>query len=308
MYSINYMKTQNQYYCLVSSLPMDVVDAPASKDDVVEVLLQTKNEILEELTADDKKLAQLIDCQFDLINIFNVLDNNELPFNQLANLTPDQVGLEIEKPEVLGEPFVSLLPAKLEWELARFTGKIDEETEFEPIKTCKELQTSMMDIYYGLLEGSSSKMLNNWAKISLILGNVVVAYDARDNDDNIEYIVGASREVVALIKENYKANDFGLINEVDYAEGIVAVVSIKNIVEREKKLDELKLGLLDMLVEQEYFSTDYVLACIIKLNMKSRWAMLNESADVAKFKNMVKSFTDKLDLQDNDQNQEKNEK
>lgn len=293
---MNYRKTQNQYYCLVSSLPMDVVDAPAAKDDVVQVLLQTKNEIVEELTAEDRKLAQLIDCQFDLINLFNLLDNNELPFNQLANLTSDQIEREIEKPEILGEPYLSLLPKKLEWELARFTGKIDEETEFEPIKTCKELQTSMMDIYYGILEESSSTMMRKWAKIALILGNVVVAYDARDNDDNLEYIVGASREIVALIKENYKTPDFGLINEVDYAEEIVAVVSIKNIVEREKKLDELKLGLLDMLTEQEYFSTDYVLACVIKLNMKCRWAMLNESADVAKFKNMVKSFTDKLDL------------
>ena len=154
----------------------------------------------------------------------------------------------------------------------------------------------MMDTYYRLLEESGSKLLANWAKISLILGNVIVAYDARDNDENIEYIVGANREIIQIIRDNYKATDFGLTNEIDYVDAILNMVGTTDIIEREKKLDHLKIELLNMITEQEYFSTDYVLSCVVKINMKCRWALLNNSADKEKFKNIVKSFTEKLDL------------
>ncbi len=296
---INYTKHNNQYYCLVASLPMDIVDAPAAADDDLTILLDAKNEIVNQLNEDDKKLVKLIDYQSDLVNVFNVIDNNELPFNQLANLSLDEIKLEIEKPESLGEKYISLLPLQLESILDRFTGKIDPELlddDFAKIETSKELQIIMLEQYYTMLEQAGSKMLENWAKIALVLGNVIVAYDARDNHDNIDYIVGANREIIQIIKNNYKANDFGLTNEIDYVDSILNVVATKNVVERERKLDLLKMELLNVITEQEYFSTDYVLACVLKINMKCRWAMLNDSADKEKFKNIVKSFTEKLDL------------
>lgn len=85
----------------------------------------------------------------------------------------------------------------------------------------------------------------------------------------------------------------GEMPEFEDAATVAEVLSVKNLLEREKALDELVSSKIDSLTVFDYFDLDVILGFIAKMNIYSRWFLLDEQQGRLKFKAIVDDLINK---------------
>lgn len=264
----------NEYYCLVAGLAEYSYADKRGKIDIEAI----RTEISEVLSAQDKKALELLYLYYDIENIVNILNNSKLPFNVLGNLTREQVADEISAFETDDEPFESLLPPPLRLTLDRYLGRYVAEDD-EPNFDKSLLEKSLHADYFLLCSTIKCDFLRKWCEYDRIIRNII-----------------AVRRAAQLDIEPIMVGELEDEREFEYYSELISVLETRDFVERETKMDMLRLTIAEGFSEHNYFDINMLLAYLVKLNILFRWSSLDKKVGEERFRAIVKGFTDSAQI------------
>ena len=78
---------------------------------------------------------------------------------------------------------------------------------------------------------------------------------------------------------------------MQYIDAVIAAVSDeRNIVEKERKIDAIRWAEAEEIAVFDFFTIDYILSYLIKVNIVARWAMLSPEAGREMLNRLIKEL------------------
>ena len=131
---------------------------------------------------------------------------------------------------------------------------------------------------------SKNRFVREFFMFDVDLRNIQAGVVARRTGQTVDsYIVG-SNEITEAILAN-KGVDFGF--ESDELKKIIATLEVRDILEREQKMDLLRWEKVNELSFYSYFNADAVLAFVVKAFLINRWMQLDKERGAAMFKQLL---------------------
>lgn len=252
-----------EYYCLVASLREWTLDSDTKGFDVREIL----DEILDELTANDRKAVELLYAYYDCENII-ALRNNRNRHNDLGNLSIEELK------DVLENRNYAKLPECVA-KVVKLYNEADDEERDEEVSLDDNFQRAIFDAYYKDLAASKASFLNKWGEFDRTLRNISAAVAAREAGRVIKDVTVGGGEIVAQLAQS-SAADFGLRGELQYIDAVIsAITEEQNIVEKERKIDAIRWAEAEDIAVYDYFTINYILSYLVKVNIVARWTLLS---------------------------------
>ena len=252
-----------EYYCLVASLREWTLDSDTKGFDVREIL----DEILEELTADDRRAVALLYAYYDCEKIISRRAGRQR-HNPLGNLSVEQLD------DVLTNRNYALLSERVAKVVKLYVEAADEERD-EDVVLSERFERALFEAYYADLAASKSSFLRGWGEFDRTLRNIAAAVAAREAGRSIKDVVIGGGEVVEQLSRS-SAVDFGLRGELQYIDAVIAAVSDEpNIVEKERKIDAIRWSEAEDIAAYDYFNINYLLSYLVKVNIVARWTLLS---------------------------------
>ena len=248
---------------MVASLREWTLDSDTKGFDVREIL----DEILEELTADDRRAVALLYAYYDCENIIARRAERKR-FNPLGNLSVEQLD------DVLINRNYGLLSERVAKVVKLYVEADDEERDDE-VTITENFERAIFEAYYADLAASKSEFLRDWGQFDRTLRNIAAAVAAREAGRTIKDVVIGDGEVVEQLVRS-SAADFGLRGELQYIDAVIAAVSDEpNIVEKERKIDAIRWAEAEDIAAYNYFNVNYILSYLVKVNIVARWTLLS---------------------------------
>ena len=271
-----------KYYCLISGLAEYTLESDHKGFDAVAL----RNEIAESLSAKDRERLRLFYLFYDIENIIHVL-NGKNTYNVLGYYTPEELAEECKNPVTLPKPIARVIA------LHTGTNKELTETDSGDEDTAPaNVEAALWEAYYGLCTKSSCSFIREWYGFDNTLRNICAAFTARSKSMPIaEQLVGHNEVTEAL--SHSSASDFGLRNEIEYIEQIVSLLEMKNIIEKEHRLDLIRWNKADELTTFDYFDINNILAYLVKVNIIHRWVALDRKRGEEMLRTLIRELSDR---------------
>ncbi|MFI3305238.1 MAG: DUF2764 family protein [Rikenellaceae bacterium] len=255
-----------QYICLVAGLHEYTLESDAKGLDLA-VLLE---EVYEEFSRSDAELVKLLYCYYDCENIAAAYGSRS-NFNPLGRLSRESVAALLSGDDSGEENPMDELPEEVARVVELYTSKENRDMG----ETTQSFDRALFAAYYVACANSRSRLLREWCEADRNLRNVAAAITARGAGRAVEeVVVGEGGVVDQLVRSS--AADFGLRGELSYIDAVIGAVSDEpNLVEKERRIDLVRWGVVEELMEGEYFSADYVLGYLVKVNIVARWRSLD---------------------------------
>ncbi len=274
----------SSYYALVAGFREYALDAETKGFDVEDIL----TEVFEALSQSDAKAVNLLYAYYDCENLIS-RHNGSTTHNKLGRLSADEVAEELQRPSRLAEPLAKVV---------RAYASPDSE-DAEDLDLTQPFAKALMSAYYAVCAASSSRLLREWSNTDRTIRNIVAATLARQQGVAIDTVVVGDDSVTEALSRS-SAADFGLRAELPFVEQLVAAVADEhNMVEKERKIDNIRWAELSELTTFDYFDLNAVIAYLVKVNMVARWAALDRKVGREMFDRLVseldgKDFVNKL--------------
>lgn len=257
----------SNYYYLVAGLP----ELTLEQGKLAFGTDRLREELTEGLSAADYKAFE---------NLLLVFDNQNLL--HLLGLMPEKSPVDgvfsfARMAEEMKEPH-SLRPYMI-----RFIESFRAETRLHPqLSPVNEFTLH----YYNEMLGLRSGFLKQWFEFELNLRNVLLVLSGRKNGLSVENHVIPANEIAEIMRRS-NARDLGISSEWIWAEKIIQLNEIPNLMQREKAIDILRWQFLDELNTFNYFSAEVLMAFYIKLGMIERWLKLDKTTGEELFRQLI---------------------
>ena len=93
------------------------------------------------------------------------------------------------------------------------------------------------------------------------------------------------------------AADFGLRGEIEYIDSIVALLEMKNMLEKEQRLDQIRWAKATELTDFDYFNVNTLLGDLAKVNIIHRWLSLDRKRGEEMLQKLLGELSDKSIIQ-----------
>ena len=268
----------NSYYALVAGFREYALDAETKGFDIEAII----SEVLEVLSSSDAKRVELLYAYYDCENLISRY-NGSATYNPLGRLSSEEVEEELRRPSRLAAPLAKVVRAYAS----------PEGEDAEDMDLTQPFAKALMTAYYKVCEASKSRLLREWSKMDRIIRNVVAATVARQQGVAIDQVVVGEDSVVESLSRS-SAADFGLRAELPFVEQLVAAVADEhNMIEKERKIDNIRWAELSELTTFDYFDLNAVIAYLVKVNMVARWAALDAKVGREMFDRLVSELDGK---------------
>lgn len=241
-----------------------------------------KDDILAAVSTRDARYVHQLYEFYDIENIIN-LRAGRSTFNELGNFLRDELEDEIKRPQKLPAYIRRILEAY------NATDKVD----YEEINTEQRFEKTLFEAYYNECARSKCRFIRDWYEFDQNLRNIGAAYKARRTGRMPEEaVIGDSyvSEQLALSS----AADFGLKGEIDYIDKVVAAVDEgENLIEKERKIDDIRWNMSEELVEFDYFNINTILSYLVRVNIVNRWMTMDEKTGREMFVRLLHSLNGK---------------
>ena len=266
------------YYALVAGFREYTLDSETKGFDIEDILA----EVMEVLSSSDKKTVELLYTYYDCENLIS-RRNGSSKYNTLGRLSSEEIDEELRQPSRLAEPIAKVV---------RDYASPDSE-DAEEVDLSQPFAKALMSAYYKTCESSKSRLLREWSKIDRTIRNIVAATLARRQGVAVESVVVGGDAVASALSRS-SAPDFGLRTEIAYIEQLIAaVVDEHNMVEKERKIDNIRWSVLSELSAFDYFDINAVIAYLVKANMVARWVALDANVGREMFNRLVSELDGK---------------
>ena len=267
----------NSYYALVAGFREYTLDGEMKGFDVEAIL----SDVFEVLSSKDKKSVELLYAYYDCENLIS-RHNGSSTYNALGRLSSEEVEEALRQPSRLIAPLAKVV--------RDYVLPADEDGE--EVDLSQPFAQALMSAYYNACAASGSRLLREWSAADRAIRNIVAATLARRQGIAAESVV-VGNDAVAKSLSRSSAADFGLRTEIPYVEQLIAAVADEqNMVEKERKIDNIRWSVLSELSTFDYFDINAVIAYLVKVNMVARWAALDAKVGREMFDRLVSELND----------------
>lgn len=267
----------NSYYALVAGFREYTLDGEMKGFDIEAIL----SDVFEVLSSKDKKSVELLYAYYDCENLIS-RHNGSSTYNALGRLSSEEVEEALRQPSRLIAPLAKVV--------RDYVLPADEDGE--EVDLSQPFAQALMSAYYNACAASGSRLLREWSAADRTIRNIVAATLARRQGIAAESVV-VGNDAVAKSLSRSSAADFGLRTEIPYVEQLIAAVADEqNMVEKERKIDNIRWSVLSELSTFDYFDINAVIAYLVKVNMVARWAALDAKVGREMFDRLVSELND----------------
>ena len=267
--------SKNNYYALVAGLKEYTLESEKRGFSLKDIL----SEIEEEVSPADFRSVSLLYNFFDCENII-AFRSGSSTYNSLGLLQKDKIEDEIKEPVLLPEAL---------WRTIRAFDNPEGE-EAEDVDTTRPFDTALFTAYYNMLAVSESSFLRKWGLFDRIIRNVQAGTIARRKGAALADVMTGDDELFVTMSSS-SAQDFSIRSEYSFVDELIQILSEeRNLLEKERRLDSIRLKEIDEMVEYDYFNMNYVLAYLCKLNIISRWMKLDPQTGREMLDEMLQGF------------------
>ena len=274
----------SKYYYLVTGLPELTLEDNKLRYSVADF----KKEFYPELSSGDKKLVDLFYLRFDNENVLSLLKDREAQIDERGNYSADSIRAIIGQIQEEGK---ILTPNVLPSYLNQFITSYMLDSTFTEGKVMVVDRLAAM--YYAYAMKCGNDFLSSWFEFNLHVNNILVALTARKFKMEVEPLIVGDTEVCQTLRSS-NARDFGLSSEVDYLEQVVKISEIADLVEREKKIDQLRWKWMEDKTFFEYFSLERFYVFLLQTDIIERWLTLDKEKGNQMFRSIIAALKDEV--------------
>lgn len=274
----------SKYYYLVAGLP----DLALDDSKLSYTVADFKTEFYPYLSDADKKLIGLFYLKFDNANVLKLLKDRDAVIDTCGLYSADELSDFIvmlkDGDEVPDRAFPSYLSAFISDSFNQPT----EEVNFLP-------ENRLAGLYYAYAMKCKNRFVSDWFGFNLTVNNILVALTARKYKFEVApLIVGDTRICEAL--RTSTARDFGLGAEVNYLDQLMKISEVEELVEREKKIDQLRWDWMEEATFFNYFTIERLFVFLLQLEMIERWLSLDKERGSQLFRSMIEVLKDEVQI------------
>ena len=246
-----------EYYSLVAGLREITLTTENKNFDAREII----NEILCEVSKRDALSIELLYRYYDCENLSSAHSGRQ-QHNALGLLSRAEIEAELREPSNLEEPLCDVI------RLYNSGDTLDGDTSIG-------FERSLFEAYYNMCTRSRSQFLVRWSATDRNIRNVSAAITARLKDIAVADVVVGDGDIVDQLRRS-SASDFGLRGVLPYIDSLITAINDEeNIVEKERKIDNIRWSEVDEASTFDYFNLNAIMAYLVKLNIVARWSLLD---------------------------------
>ena len=254
----------SNYYYLVTGLP----DLTLDDSKLTYSTADFKTEFYPRLSAKDKKLFDLFYLQYDNVNVLKLLKDKEAAIDTRGLYSAEELLDLLAQLKEKNEVSKSLYPAYLITFISGYYNNSGEE-DFSLA------ENRLAGLYYEYAMRCDNRFVAQWYEFNLTVNNILVALTARKYKLEIASVIVGDTEVCQALRTS-NARDFGLSGEVDYMDQLMKISETEELLEREKKIDQMRWTWMENATFFNYFSVERLFVFLVQLEMIERWILLDK--------------------------------
>lgn len=271
------------YYYLVAGLPeLTLEDSKLSY-----TVADFKAELYPDLSDEDKKLIDLFYLKFDNANVLKLLKDKDAAIDLRGNYSAEELVEFIsslkEGDEIADAVFPSYLSTFI---FEYFNATAEDDFLYED---------RLAALYYEYAMKCKNKFVSSWFAFNLTMNNILVALTARKFKMDIAPLIVGDTEVCEALRTS-GARDFGLTGEVEFLDQLVKISETEELVEREKKIDQLRWNWMEEATFFNYFTVERLFVFLLQLEMIERWISLDKEKGNQLFRSIIATLKDEVQI------------
>ena len=271
------------YYYLVAGLPeLTLEDSKLSY-----TVADFKAELYPDLSDKDRKLIDLFYLKFDNANVLKLLKDKDATIDPRGNYSAEELAEFIsslkEGDEIVDAMFPSYLSTFI---FEYFNATAEDDFLYED---------RLAALYYEYAMKCKNKFVSSWFAFNLTMNNILVALTARKFKMDIAPLIVGDTEVCEALRTS-GARDFGLTGEVDFLDQLVKISETEELVEREKKIDQLRWNWMEEATFFNYFTVERLFVFLLQLEMIERWISLDKEKGNQLFRSIIATLKDEVQI------------
>lgn len=271
------------YYYLVAGLPeLTLEDSKLSY-----TVADFKAELYPDLSDKDRKLIDLFYLKFDNANVLKLLKDKDAPIDPRGNYSAEELAEFISSLKEGDEIADAMFPSYLSTFISEYFNATAEDDFLH--------EDRLAALYYEYAMKCKNKFVSSWFAFNLTMNNILVALTARKFKMDIAPLIVGDTEVCEALRTS-GARDFGLTGEVDFLDQLVKISETEELVEREKKIDQLRWNWMEEATFFNYFTVERLFVFLLQLEMIERWISLDKEKGNQLFRSIIATLKDEVQI------------
>ena len=271
------------YYYLVAGLPeLTLEDSKLSY-----TVADFKAELYPDLSDEDRRLIDLFYLKFDNANVLKLLKDKDAAIDSRGNYSAEELAEFISSLKDGDEVADAVFPSYLSTFISEYFNTPAEDDFLH--------EDRLAALYYAYAMKCRNKFVSSWFAFNLTMNNVLVALTARKFKMDIAPLIVGDTEVCEALRTS-GARDFGLTGEVDFLDQLVKIRETEELVEREKKIDQLRWNWMEEATFFNYFTVERLFVFLLQLEMIERWISLDKEKGNQLFRSIIATLKDEVQI------------
>lgn len=273
----------SKYYYLIAGLPELMLEDTKLSYTVADF----KTELYPTLSDKDKKIIDLFYLQFDNANVLLLLKDREATIDARGLYEREELLGFIEQIKEGDEVPTHMFPSYLSTFISDYFHQTDNpQILWEDRLSC---------LYFEYAMKSRNSFVSSWFSFNLTMKNVMVALTARKYKMEVSSLIVGNTDVCETLRTS-NARDFGLQGEVDEMEQFIKISEIVDLVEREKKMDQLRWKWMEDASFFHYFTIERLFVFLLQIEMIERWISLDKEKGSELFRNLIDQLKEEVEI------------
>ncbi len=270
------------YYYLVAGLP----DISLEDGKLSYTISDFRAESYGDLSAKDQALIDLFYLKYDHADLLSLLKDKDAVTQGKGNFSSEDL-LQLIASVKEGEKPDAKFPSYLYDFIAQYLAL--------PADELYKAENLLASAYYAYAMKSKNSFIASWFEFNLNINNILAAFAARKYKMNVAEVIVGDTDVCEMLRTS-NARDFGLSETLDYFEPLQRLVETDDLVEREKKVDQLKWKWLEDASFFHYFTVERLFVFLLQLEMIERWVLLDKEKGSELFRQMIQNLKDEVQI------------
>lgn len=270
------------YYYLVAGLP----DISLEDGKLSYTISDFRAEFYGDLSAKDQALIDLFYLKYDHADLLSLLKDKDAVTQGKGNFSSEDL-LQLIASVKEGEKPDAKFPSYLYDFIAQYLAL--------PADELYKAENLLASAYYAYAMKSKNPFIASWFEFNLNINNILAAFAARKYKMNVAEVIVGDTDVCEMLRTS-NARDFGLSETLDYFEPLQRLVETDDLVEREKKVDQLKWKWLEDASFFHYFTVERLFVFLLQLEMIERWVLLDKEKGSELFRQMIQNLKDEVQI------------
>lgn len=273
----------SKYYYLVAGLPeLSLEDSKLSY-----TVADFRTEFYPYLSGEDKKLMDLFYLKFDNANVLKLLKDKDASIDLRGNFSAEELMGYISRMKEGDEVSESVFPSYLSAFISEyFSMSAGDDVLYENRLTA---------LYYAYAMKCKNHFVSSWFSFNLTVNNILAALTARKFKMEVAPLIVGDTEVCEILRTS-NARDFGLGSEVEYLEQLVKISETSELLDRERKIDQLRWDWMEEATFFDYFTVERLFVFLQQLEMIERWISLDKERGSQMFRSMIAALKDEVQI------------